>query len=46
MVLASRIPNYDSRLRCASIMQNFKGNIEFTFGRLQVVEEAVGEVGG
>lgn len=44
MVLASRIPNYDSRLRCAHIMQSFQGNVDFTSARLQVVDDAVNEV--
>lgn len=44
MVLASRIPSYDTRLRCAQIMQTFHGNVEFAAGRLQIVDEAVKEV--
>lgn len=44
MVLASRIPSYETRLRCADIMQSFAPDAEFTTGRLMVVDEAITQV--
>lgn len=45
MVLASRIPSYETRLRCAQIMQTFDVDLDFTRSRLEIVEEAVKQVG-
>lgn len=44
MVLASRISSYETRLRCAQIMQTFDGNLEFAMSRLKIVQDAVSEV--
>lgn len=44
MVLASRISSYETRLRCAQIMQTFDGNLDFAMGRLEIVQDAVREV--
>ena len=43
-MLATRIPNYSARLRCAKDMQSFQPDLEFTLGTITTVSEAIAEV--
>ena len=38
MLLASAIPSYATRLRCAGIMQSFGADTDFTLARLETVD--------
>ncbi|CAM9538856.1 unnamed protein product [Scytosiphon promiscuus] len=44
LVLASRIPNYHTRLRCAGDMQSFQPDTDTTLAKIATVSEAVSEV--
>lgn len=44
MMIASQIPSYAARLRCAGIMRSFEPDNEYTMIRLNIVDQAIAEV--